>query len=222
MKKLSFILFLSLISFSGLKAQSVFGQYRSYHVFVDNAILDNKQYGIGTTPARLHVGGGVGIGYSLSDNFNLLGGLSYMFVKPNNARSDYSFCQDASCLPIAKSNQISIPIGIEYYANTDHSPFQIFYSLKIVPAFSATEVTEIIPYSTLSEAQASYVVKNNGFKFQDLQFRIALNNEFSISHKYKIYLEPSVSHSVLFKTEDTINPDYIISLKIGFKVRKDQ
>jgi hypothetical protein len=221
MKKSSFILFLTLVSFTGINAQSVFGQYKSYHAYIDNAILDNKQYGIGTYPVRLHVGGGIGVGFSINDNFNLLGGLSYMHVKPNNTKSDYSFCEDKSCLPIAESNQIFLPIGIEYYKNTDRSPFQMFYTLKVVPAFSVTEVTEIVPYNVFREPQTSYKVTNNGFKFQDLQFRIALNNEFSINQKYKIYLEPSVSHSILFRTEDMINPDYIISLKVGFKIRKD-
>jgi hypothetical protein len=216
------IFVIALLGLAGteVRAQSSFGEYKSLDVFINNALLDNKQYGVITRPAKLHVGIGVGSGFSFSDNFNLLVGLNFMQVKPNNAHSDYTFCEDASCIPVAVSNQIFLPVGIEYYNNTDQSPFQIFYALRVVPAFSVTEVTEVTPFNKMREQQASYKVENNGFKFQDLHFQIALNNEFSINEKYKIYVEPSVSHSLLFRSEDVINPDYILSLKIGFKIRK--
>ncbi|MFT6715962.1 MAG: hypothetical protein ACJA0Q_000591 [Saprospiraceae bacterium] len=219
MKNLSLLFFIFVLLGTNLLGQSKFGEYKSYHFFINNALLDNKQYGIDTGPDKLHIGLGVGLGLSVHDEFNLLLGLNFMQVKPNNTPSDYSFCEDAYCLPLPVSNQLFLPIGIEYYNNTDQSPFQLFYALKIVPAFSVTEVTEVIPFNVSRVQLASYEVKNNEFKFQDLHVQIALNNEFSINQKYKIYVEPSISHSILFKAEDIINPDYFISLKIGFKIR---
>lgn len=219
MRKLLLPLLACLLSVKTISAQSNFGDYKSYHFFFNSAIADNKQYGIDTSPRRYHWGIGAGASVSINDDFNLLLGLNYMLVKPNNTRSDYTFCTGASCLPISVSNQLFLPVGVEYYGNTDQSPFQMFYALRLVPAFSVTEVTEVIPFDEFHIAQPSYELKNNGFKFQDLQVQIAINNEFSINQKYKIYVEPSLSHSILFRSEDVINPDYMISLKVGFKIR---
>lgn len=221
MKNLSLFLLLCVLFGTNARAQTKFGEYKSYFAFANNALLDNKQYGVETNPRKYHLGGGVGIGLSVNDNFNLLVGLNYMLVKPMNNRSDYSFCESPSCLPISASNQLFLPIGVEYYGNTDMSPFQLFYTLRLVPAFSVTEVTEVIPFDEFQSPQPSYQVENNGLKFQDLQIEIAINNEFSLSQKFKIYLEPSVSHSILFRAEDFINPDYVIALKVGFRIRKN-
>jgi hypothetical protein len=220
MKNFKLLLFFVALSGTKLLAQSTFGEYKSLDVFLNFSLLDNNQYGPETVPRRLHFGGGVGGGISINDNFNLLLGLNFLQVKPNNTRSDYTFCPDLSCLPIAVSNQLFLPIGAEYYTNTNQSPFQMFWALRLVPSFSVTEVTEIIPFDYYQSPRPSIFVKNNGFKFQDLQFQVAVNNEFSINQKYKIYVEPSVSHSILFRAEDAINADYIVSLKVGFKIRK--
>jgi len=220
MKNFKLLLFFVVLSGTKLLGQATFGEHKSLEAFVNLALLDNKQYGPETVPRRLHVGGGIGGSVSINDNINLLLGLNFLQVKPNNTRSDYSFCPDLSCIPLALSNQLFLPIGAEYYTNTNQSPFQMFWALRLVPAFSMTEVTEIIPFDYNQSQQPSVFVKNNGFKFQDLQFQVAVNNEFSINQKYKIYVEPSVSHSILFRAEDAINADYIMSLKIGFKIRK--
>ncbi|MFT6745996.1 MAG: hypothetical protein ACJAZ2_000334, partial [Glaciecola sp.] len=146
MKKITFILIILAFTGKCLQAQSQFAEYKSYDFFINNTLLDNKQYGPVTAPSRLHIGAGVGMGLSVNDNFNLLLGLNFLQVKPNNTRSDYTFCTSASCVPISVSNQLFLPIGAEYYTNTNQSPFQLFYALRLIPAFSVTEVTEMIPF----------------------------------------------------------------------------
>ena len=76
-------------------------------------------------------------------------------------------------------------------------------------------------YDNMPIENGEYTVKNNGFNFQDFHFQIAINNEFGLTENYKIYVEPSMSHTILFKKEDVVNPDYIIGLKIGFRYRKE-
>jgi hypothetical protein len=220
MKKIAIFLFFTLYAGKQSHSQTVFGEYKSLHAFVNTAILDNRQYGVVTGPPKLHIGGGLGASVSINDNFNLLGGLNFLQVKPNNTRSDYSFCESFSCLPMASSSQLFVPLGIEYYDNTDQSPFQMFYALRLIPSISISESMEVIPHDSENDPLPSYQVKDNGIKFQDLQIQIAINNEFSLSEKYKIYIEPSASHSILFRDEDVINPDFIISIKVGFKIRK--
>ena len=60
---------------------------------------------------------------------------------------------------------------------------------------------------------------NNGLKFQDLHLEFSIGTEFSISDKFKLYFEPSVQHSTLFRKEDLINPNYMISFRLGLRLR---
>ena len=220
MKKFGFLTCLLLSITGNVLAQSSFGQFYSFSGNVHVCLLDNKQYGARTAPNKLHVGGGIGASASINDQFNLTLGLNYLTIQPNNARSDYSFDLGyPSYIPEVKSSQLFIPIGFEYYSNTDRSPFQSFYSIHLIPSFSITEVMNIIPFDEFHIAQPIITKKDNGFKFQDLHFQIAVNNEFSINENYKIFVEPALRHTILFKSEDVVNPDYMISLKVGFKFR---
>lgn len=199
-----------------------FGQFMSYFANGHSALLDNYAYGTATRPDRFHYGGGGGMGASINDEFNLIIGVEFMRVTPNNTRSDYSFCGDAfeDCLPQVTSNQLFFPIGVEYYSNTDRSPFQSFYVVKLVPSISLTEKQSIATF--IDQVQVNrFDISNSGPKFQDLHFQLSVNNEFSIDQNHKIYVEPGVSHSLLFRDEDVVNPDYILSLRVGYKFRAD-
>lgn len=222
MKRIYLILLFSALA-NQLVSQKKFGEFISYYGSIQASIADNIQYGTKTRPNRIHIGLEVGGGMSVSKRFNLLLGLGFMQMKPNNTRSDYTICDGSpSCIPITVSNQLFLPFGFEYYLNTDRSPFQSFYSIKLVPSFSVTEKTEIIPFDADHAALPAIVKKNNGFKFQDFHFQIAINNEIGINQDYKIFIEPSASHSLLFRKEDFVNPDYMISLKIGFRFRGEK
>ncbi len=194
------------------------GQFLSYQANVHAAALNNYQYGVSSS-SKLHVGGGIGGSVSLNSTFNLMLGFTYMKISPNNSNSDYSFCPDASCQPDVTSNQLFLPIGVEYYANTDRSPFQSFFTVSLVPAFSFSQSWAITSYNKSNIEVDFYTEEKKGFSFQDLHAQISVNNEFSLDEHYKIYIEPSLSHTVLFKAEDAVNPDYMISIKIGFKFR---
>ena len=216
MKKLLFSIFVTLITQT---AEAQFGRFVSYDFNVHLAAMDNYQYGTRTRPDRLHWGVGAGFGTSINDDFNLLIGVDWMTVNPNNTRSDYELCNSPSCLPEVKSQQIFIPIGFEYYTNTDRSTFQSFFNVHLIPSFSLSETRNITPFDSMHVAQAPYTEKS-GFGFQDLNLKIGLNNEFGLNENLKIYVEPSVRHSLLFRSEDVVNPDWTISLKIGIRYRK--
>ena len=219
MKKTLLIIFAFTFSAITSELKAGFGEFVSYHATIHTAILNNYQYGVSTSPNKLHIGLGVGGSASINSSFNLMYGLAYMKISPNNNNSDYSFCPDASCFPVVSSHQLFVPVGVEYYSNSDRSPFQSYFTISLVPAFSFSQESTITSYDKFNIEGETYTEKNNGFKFQDLHFQIAVNNEFSLDQNYKIYVEPSLSHTVLFKSEDTVNPDYMISIKIGFKFR---
>ena len=124
------------------------------------------------------------------------------------------------CYPEVTSHQIFIPIGFEYYTNTDRSTFQSFFNVHLIPSFSLSERREITPFDSSSVVALEPYTVTSGFGFQDLNLKIGLNNEFGINENLKVYIEPSVRHSLLFRKEDVVNPDWTISLKIGVKYRK--
>lgn len=222
MKKVNilFVGFFLLLATPLVSLGSNFGQFISYQANYHVSVLDNVQYGISTRPNKVHMGGGLGFGASINDMFNLLIGVDYMTIQPNNARSDYSFDLGyKSYQPFVTSAQLFLPIGFEYYSNTDRSPFQSFYSVHLIPSFSITEKMDIIPFDEFHIAQPNILIEDNGFKFQDFSLQIAINNEFSINENYKVFIEPSIRHSILFRAEDVVNPDYMLSIKIGFKFR---
>ena len=218
MKKLSLIVLFTIIL--NIDSNAKFGEFYNYGGGVSVSIMDNFAYGAQTTPQKVYFGGGINYGMSLNEEFNLLIGLDFQSVAPNNARSDYEFCDGSpTCLPEAKSAQLYIPLGFEYYSNTNRSKFQSFYNAHLIPTFSVTESVKVTPFDLSHIAQTPYTVKDNGFKFQNLYLSIGVNNEFGINEKFKIFIEPSMRYSLLFKREDVINPDYMILIKVGCKYR---
>ena len=211
------VIFLSLFL---SKSQAKFKEYYNYGASVNLSVMDNFAYGASTSPNRLFVSGSLNYGASLNDEFNLLIGLDFGTVSPNNATSDYKVCDGSpSCDAESHSFQFFLPIGFEYYTNTNRSKFQSFYVVNVIPAFSVTESVDITPYDINHIAQPTYTNKDNGFKFQNLYLSIGVNNEFGLSQKFKIFIEPSMKYSLLFKREDVVNPAYMLCLKIGCKFR---
>jgi hypothetical protein len=216
----NYILLLCFSILFNLATQAKINEFYNFGASVNLSMMDNFAYGASTNPNKLFIGGGLNYGFSLNEEFNLLVGLDFQSVAPNNARSDYEICDGSpSCLPESKSSQLYIPIGFEYYSNTNRSRFQSFYNVNLIPAFSVTENINITPYNTEHIAQASYKVSDNGFKFQNLFLSIGVNNEFGFNEKIKVFIEPSMRYSLLFKREDVVNPNYMIMVKIGFKYR---
>ena len=84
----------------------------------------------------------------------------------------------------------------------------------------STKLTKNIAQVLFTEGLIdSFEELKNGLKFQDLHFEFSIGTEFSISDKFKLYFEPSVQHSTLFRKEDLINPNYMISFRLGLKLR---
>ena len=59
----------------------------------------------------------------------------------------------------------------------------------------------------------------SNFKFQDMHLELGLGGDISLSSKLKLFFEPSIQHSITFRKEDLVNPNYMISLKLGLRFR---
>ena len=200
-----------------------FGQqfkFTSWSVYGQGSVLSNYK----TIPIqpRGFFSGGVDYSTSYDKDLNLRFGIHYMETFINNDKLFHSICNqpDNSCWVESDMRYLSLPLGIELYANKAKIKTKSYYLFRLIPMFSSQE--RIIKTEVFKEPQ-HYVdtanIVHNGLKFQDLHFEFSIGTEFSINDIYKVYFEPAVQHSMLFRKEDLVNPNYIISFRLGLRLR---
>lgn len=216
-KKLS-LLFIFLVGCFVGKAQ--FGQYYSVSFYGQAAGLSNYKY----LPyqSRVYFGGGIDLGTSLTQYLNLKLGLNTIQTYINNGKEVHSICDqpDNSCFSESEVFYINTPLSLEFYQNGGRSGTKSFYNITLHPMFSVNE--RLIRSEIHTEPEVMLLIDtavNNNIKFQDLHLGFSLGSDIAINRKFKVYFEPSIQHSILFRKEDLINPNYIISIKLGFKIR---
>ncbi len=200
-------------------------KYYSISGSVNTFLVDMQNYRAATNPPpKIAVGGGFAYGFSIREEFNMSLGLDFLSYKPNNSRGYYASCSDdgdidISCIPIVSTSQLYIPIGFEFYSNANYKPFHSFLILSLIPSFSITERTEMIVYNKYLFEDDRYLENNDGFKFQDFNLAVSICNDFNINEKYKLFIEPSIRLSLLFRNENFVNPNNTVGLKIGIRFR---
>jgi hypothetical protein len=216
-KKLALLLSFIVVANLG-KAQ--FGQYYSLSVYGQASGLSNYHY----LPyqSRIYFSGGFEYGFSLTQYLNLKLGVNTLNTYINNGKEAHSICElpGNTCFSEAEVLYINSPISIEFYQNGGKTGTKTFYNITLHPMFSINEKlikSEIYDVPEVALIIDTFEVK--GFKFQDLHIGFSLGSDIALSRKFKFYFEPSIQHSILFRKEDLINPNYLISLKLGFKIR---
>jgi hypothetical protein len=220
--KISFILGILLI---GITTNAQQFDYSSLSVFGQSSILSNYR----TIPIQQKVFFSGGLDYSISydKNINLKIGAQYLETYINNDKQKHSICDqpDNSCWAESEMKYINLPIGVEFYSNKSNIKTKSYYNFKLVPMFSVQDLlikTEFLENKDGNHLLTLDSLVNNRFKFQDLHIEFSIGTEISITDQYKIYFEPSVQHSMLFRTEDLRNPNYMISFRLGLRMRSQK
>ena len=212
-------LFLGLLLI-GLTSYSQKFEYTSWTIYGQGSVLSNYR----TIPiqSRGFFSGGLDYSTSYNNDINLKFGIHYMETFINNDKQYHSICDlpDNSCWAESDMRYINLPMGIEIYPNKAKMRTKSYYGLRLIPMLSLQErlIKEEIFIGSDPVHQID-TTTNNGLKFQDLHFEFSLGTEFSITEKYKVYFEPSVQHSMLFRKEDLRNPNYMISFRLGLRLR---
>lgn len=195
-------------------------QYYSLSFYGQGSALSNYR----TLPIQpqAYYSGGFDYGTSYTQTLNLKVGVHYLSTYLNNDKLFHSICDQPNntCFAESEVQYINIPLGIELYSNGARLKTKSYSIFRLIPMFSFSET--LIKSEIYTEPEVFLGVDSTvsgGFKFQDLHFEIALGTDFSITRKLKLYFEPSVQHSILFRKEDLINPNYLISLRVGLRVR---
>ena len=221
------ILFLVLMSVSFVNNAQI-NKYNSMSASVSTYFIDMNNYREATNPPpTIAVGGGVAYGFSIKEEFNITFGLDVLHYKPNNSRGYYTSLTDSlnyfletSYLPIIKTTQFHIPIGFEFYSNGNYILYHSFFLLSIIPTFSMSENLEMVVYDKTLVETDRYFEKSSSFKFQDFYAAIAVGNDFNLTTKYKIFVEPSFRISLLNRDENFVNPRTLFSVKVGVRTRR--
>jgi hypothetical protein len=220
--KLSLILGILLI---GINTNAQQFDYSSLSAFGQSSILSNYR----TIPIqqRVFFSGGLDYSTSYNNDINLKIGAQYLETYINNDKQKHSICDqpDNSCWAESAMKYINLPIGVEFYSNKSKIKTKSYYNLKLVPMFSIRELlikTEFMKNNDGEQVLNVDSLVNNRFKFQDLHFGFSIGTEISITEKYKVYFEPSVQHSMLFRKEDLRNPNYMISFRLGLRMRSQK
>lgn len=166
--------------------------------------------------------GSFNYGFSISQEANLHLGISYLSTYINFGKEPHSICdqEDNSCFAESWVQYINLPITFELYQNGGKVKSKSYYHLNMIPLFSysertlRTEIFETPLYRIELDDQTV-----DGFKFQDFHLGFALGTDISLTRKLKFFIEPSIQHSILFRKEDLVNPNYIISLRLGIRIR---
>ena len=216
--KNKFILLLGLIA--GLSAYGQRWQYYSWSFYGQGSALSN--YRTVAVQNQAYFSGGLDYGTSLTNSLNLKIGAHYMETFMNSDKQFHSICDqpDNSCFAESDMKYINIPLGVELYSNSSRIKNKSYYNLRLIPMFSIQDLlikSEIFDEPTVHLDIDSTL--NTNFKFQDVHFEFALGADISLTRKLKLYFEPSVQHSLLFRKEDLRNPNYLISLRLGLRVR---
>jgi hypothetical protein len=201
-------------------AQKDFSKYQSISIFGYGAALSNYNYEV--IQPRVFVGGGINYTVSLLSDLNLLAGITYFKYDMEYTKSEYSDCdsEDGTCWMETNSTQLNIPIGFEFFLNDNNLAIRTYYRLSLNTSFSLKEqknITKIIFDPEFDDAEIQ--VDDNGFKFQDLSLRFALGTEIRLHKKMFLTIEPNLAHSILFRTDDVINPNYVLRLDLGLRYR---
>ena len=198
-------------------------KYTSWSVYGQGAILSNYR----TVPLQPRGFFSGGIDYTTSSynkDINLKFGIHYMETFINNDKQVHSICDqpDNSCWAESDMRYINLPIGFEIYPNRAKIQTKSYYGFRLIPMLSLQErliKTEIFMDEEPDNILQIDTATNNNLKFQDLHLEFSIGTEFSITEKYKVFFEPSVQHSTLFRKEDLINPNYMISFRLGLRLR---
>lgn len=216
--KTKFILLLGLFLGS-----TVFGQrfeYFSWTYYGQVSALSNYK----TIPFQNqpYYSGGIDYGTSLSNSLNIKIGAHYIETYINNDKQFHSVCNlpDNSCFAESEVKYINFPIGIELYSNSSRLKSKSYYSFRFIPMFS---MEELFVKSEIFEEPETYLAVDStlttNFKFQDLHFEFIIGSDISLTRKLKLFLEPSIQHTLMFRKEDLINPNYMISFRAGLRLR---
>lgn len=216
-----FILALFLIAISSQSfSQKDFGKYQSVSLFGYGAALSNYNHSI--IQQKPYFGGGINYTTSILSDLNLLVGLTYFKYDMEYTKTSYSDCdsEDGTCWMETNSTQLQIPLGVEFYLNDNNLAVRSYYRLSLNTSFSIQEqknITKIVNDPDFDDVVV--IVDDNGLKFQDLSLRFGLGTEIRLKKDFFFTIEPNLSHSILFRQEDVINPNYIIRLDLGLRYR---
>lgn len=216
--KNNLIFFLGLIV--GLSAFGQRWQYYSLSLYGQGSALSN--YRKVAIQNQVYFSGGIDYGTSLSNDLNLKIGAHYMETFINNGKQFHKICDqpDNTCFVESDGKYINFPIGVELYSNKSRLKNKSYYNLRLIPMFSTQEL--VIKSEIFDKPEVHLEIDsalNTNFKFQDLHFEFAIGRDISITKKLKLYFEPSIQHSLFFKKEDLVNPNYMISFRLGLRVR---
>lgn len=205
---------------AGFSAFSQMWQDYSFSIYGQGSALSN--YRTIEVQNKAYFSGGLDFGTSVSNSLNLKFGLHFIETYLNNDKQIHSICEqpDQSCFAESNVKYINFPIGIELYSNSSRLESKSYYNFRLIPMFSSQEI--VIKSEIFSEPEFYLDVDsslNSKFKFQDLHFEFSIGADISITKTLKFYFEPSVQHSILFRKEDLVNPNYMISLRIGLRTR---
>lgn len=222
------LLFVAFILFNASPLAAQLNHYYSITGSVNFNIIHMKnRMSTVDSPTKMYVGGGLAYGFSIVDQFNMSIGLDYLSYKPYNPRGFYDTFDEIagenemiySYKPDVSTSQIYLPIGFEFYSNTNYKPFHTFLIVSFIPSFSLTEKMDVTVYDELLNEIDHFSEEESGFKFQDFNVSFAISNDLNILEKYKFFFEPSVRISALFRSEDLINPGSMFLLKVGIRYR---
>lgn len=197
-------------------------EHYSWSVYGQGSALSNYR----TIPVqeKAYFSGGFDYGTSLTDEINLKAGFHYMQMYLFNDKQYHSVCDlpDNSCHIESEVNYLNFPIGVEFYSNTSRLQSKSYYILRLIPMLSVKSKQIKTEAYTTETNDFHFSVDTTLFssiKFQDLHFEFGLGGDISLSDKLKLYFEPSIQHSIAFRKEDLMNPNYMISLRIGIRYR---
>lgn len=207
---------LIIISFLSLNAFAQRFEHYSLSIYGQGSALSN--YRTVQIQKRPYFSSGFDYGTSLTETINVKGGLNYMYMYLNNDKQNHSACDlpDNSCWIESEVNYINFPIGLEFYSNTSRLQSKSYYIAKIIPMFS---VKSRQIKTEFSNGIIGVDTTFSNFKFQDMHLELGLGGDISLSSKLKLFFEPSIQHSITFRKEDLVNPNYMISLKLGLRFR---
>ena len=189
----------------GLNSYSQQFEYTSWSVYGQGSVLSNYR----TLPIqpRGFFSGGLDYTTSYNNDINIKLGLHFMETFIDNGKKFHSICDqpDNSCWVESDVTYMNLPLGIEFYSNNSKLKTKSYYNLRLIPMFSLRELS--IKTDFLENASGNYELMidsliNKKLKFQDLHIEFSIGTEFSISENYKVYFEPSIQHSMLFRKED--------------------
>ena len=196
-------------------------QYFSWSFYGQGSALSN--YNTVPIQNQPYYSGGLSYGTSLTNSTNIKIGGHYLETTLNSDKQFHSICDqpDHSCFTESEVKYLNIPMGIEFYSNNSRIKTKSYYHLNLIPMFSLESLlikSEI--YFDDNEVELGVdSTLNTNFSFQEIHMEFVLGTDISLTRKLKLFFEPSIQNSILFRKEDLINYNYMISLRIGLRIR---